>query len=312
PIYGISLENFKVMLKTFHSAFPTSAIFYDKNSFNHFALLVGVKQRGLKFDFDKIIHQINNLNARANVDSPILTNVYETLDCFLFGPEVFMQLMAGVSVNSLNQPILQFSSPNTSKNPNNFIQLLHLFNSSRESVYRYVTNIKPETAPRQLVKFKIESYYKSSDYIFNALIAQQLKKEKKVVYFYQQAYRINRTNHSARKFLDDYYNPLLIAEPKTAFELTENAKIFFQKTEHEEAILLLLQAIEQDKNYAPAYFALGLNYEALGDLSAASEMYKKTLELQPGLKIVQQRLESITKILAKEQKGIDEQLPEIE
>mgnify|MGYP000075012987 CR=1 FL=1 len=314
PIYALSLENFKVILKTFHSAFPTSAIFYDKNPSNNFALLVGVKQSGLKFDFDKISHQINNLNIniRANFESPILTDVYEALDCFLFGPEVFMQLMAGVSVNSLNQPILEFSAPKVSKNPNNLVQLLHLFNSSRESVHRYVTNIKPETAPRQLVKFKIESYYKSSDYIFNALIAQQLKREKKVVYFYQQAYRINRSNYSARKFLDDYYNPLLIAEPKTAFELTENAKIYFQKTEYEEAILLLVQAIEQDKNYAPAYFALGLNYEALGDLSAAAEMYRKTLELQPSLKIVQERLDSITDILATDHKGFDDQLPEIE
>ena len=56
---------------------------------------------------------------------------------------------------------------------------------------------------------------------------------------------------------------------------------------------LVNKALEVNPDYAPAYFALGINFEILGKLSEAKKMYQKTLKLKPNLHQAKDRLDSL-------------------
>jgi tetratricopeptide (TPR) repeat protein len=116
----------------------------------------------------------------------------------------------------------------------------------------------------------------------------------KAVTIYRQVLMMNRFDRGAMRFLDSYYDSLLIAAPQTPSELTENATIYYQKMEYEDAIHLLNQALKLKSDYAPAYFGLGINYEILGELEKAKQMYQQTLTLLPNLQQAQDRMDSIS------------------
>jgi len=147
------------------------------------------------------------------------------------------------------------------------------------------------------LRSKLDQYFKSSDFILEGFSELLLAHEERAIGLFQQAYLQNRADKTAKKFLDKYFDATLIASPATAFELTENAKVFFQKTEYDTAITLLQKAIALNDQYAPAYFALGLNYEIIGDFTSAEQMYQKTLQLKPDLQNVSNRLKKVKEIL---------------
>ena len=209
-------------------------------------------------------------------------------------------LTVGSRVNTMNLPLLAYSVPKTQDIPSMTSQILHVLKNYREPIFTYLINIDPSVEDFYLAKIITNNYYKGTDHVFNALIARLLGKSDDAVKYYQQAYLSNRMDQAAKSFLDAYFNPLLIPSPKTPFELTKNAEIFYQKTEYDIAISLLKKAIEIDGGYSPAYFALGINYEMIGKLEIARQMYEKTLQLQPNLENVKKRLARVEKILNKQ------------
>ena len=293
PIYRMSIEDFKIILRTFQFVFPQSSVWYDNNSVNRWMVLIGFVDSNFQIDFSDFYNNINNESSDINLEDLTMRNIYEVLDCFIMGPNVIKKLTRGVRLNRKNHPILEFSASKTPDEPNVIYQILQLFKSYRESVFPFITNIDSSIARNDVVKFIIETYFNGTDNVFNAICSQLLGKKQQALKFYQQAYMTNRLDRAAKNYVDKYFNPLLIATPKSAFEFVENAKIYFQKTEYEKAVKVLEKAISIDSNYAPAYFAMGINYEILGEAKKAKEMYQKTLELKPGLENVKMRIENI-------------------
>ena len=297
PLSGLSIEDFKIILRTFFDAFPITSVWYNNNSLNRHLLLVGKKKLSNEININQLQNYINCSQIKDDLSYSGLDNIYETLDCFIMGHEELNKLTLGVRINSKNKPIIEFSSLNAVKDPEIFNRILQLVKSYRESVYPYITNIDTFIEKTKPVRVILENYFKSSGRVLDALGAQLSGDEKKTLTFYQQALIINRGDYASKTFLNNYYNPYLSTAPKTPVELTENANIYFQKTDFESAIGLLEQAIEIDNTYSPAYFALGLNYEILGNFESAKGMYQKTLELEPDLQNVQTRLNLVMALL---------------
>ncbi len=64
--------------------------------------------------------------------------------------------------------------------------------------------------------------------------------------------------------------------------------------EYELAISLVNKALKLNPDYAPAYFALAINYEIMGKIKKAKQMYRKTLKLKPGIRTAKDRLDSLS------------------
>ena len=297
PMYSLSIEDFKILLRTFYEIFPSTSVWYNNNSFNQHVMLVGRKNLLNEINVNQLQLRINKKAIKNDLHSTGLETIYEALDCFLMGPSELNKLTMGVRINSKNNPVLEFSTPQVTNNPKTINHILQLLKSYREPMYPYIAYIDSSIKKRDDLLRILDNYFKSSDKVLDAISSQLLGRTNQTLTFYQQAYMLNRDDRAAKLFLDNYYNPYLSPSPKSPFEFTENAKIYFQKTEYETAIASLEHAINLDKNYSPAFFALGLNYEMLGDFKIAKQMYQQTLQLQPGLENVQNRLKVVEEML---------------
>lgn len=293
PLFKISIEDFKVMINTFHSIFPAMTIWYPNNCLNQYAIIIGSSAAEFKINYKQIADRLNDPGIMVNLAPIGMDNVYEILDAFIMGDKIIQDLTEGVRLNQDNLPHLEFSCPRTAESNTNWSQILQLLANYRESLYPYLTNIDSSLEQREFVRLILDNYYKSTDLIFNALISELLGKPETALQIYRQVYMMNRFDYGAKRFLDSYYDPLLIDAPQTPAEYLQNATVYYQKTEYEEAINLVNKCLELNPNYAPAYFALGINYEILGQLKKAKEMYQKTLKLKPNLQPAKDRLDSL-------------------
>ncbi|MBC8184575.1 tetratricopeptide repeat protein [candidate division KSB1 bacterium] len=303
PLHGLSIEDFKILLRTFFHVFPSSSVWYNNNSLDEHLVLIGRKNLLNEIDVSQLHYRLSNSAIKQDLASTGLDNIYEILDCFIMGPSELNKLTLGVRINSENNPWLEFSAPKTPNDPIGIFHILQLLKSYREPIYPYISNIDTSIAERDIFMEYLNQYFTSSDRILDAIGARLVGETDQALSFYQQAYMLNRQDRAAKIFLDNYFDPYLYTSPKSPFEFTENAKIYFQKTEYGKSTSLLEQAININTNYSPAYFALGLNYEIMGDYKTAKQMYQKTLQLNPDLENVEERLKIVDEILEKQEAG---------
>ena len=293
PLFKISIEDFKVLINTFHSIFPNTTLWYPNNFLNQYAFLIGSLDPEFKINYKQVFERLKDPGIMVNLSYIGMDNVFEILDAFIMGAKITRELTEGVRLNRDNLPHLEFSCPSTADSPSNWNQTLQLLANYRESVYPYLTNIDSTLEQREFVRLVLDNYYKSTDLIFNALSYELLGKPDESLKIYRQVYMMNRFDRGAKRFLDSFYDPLLIDSPETPAEFIQNATIYYQKMEYEEAINLVNKALKLNPEYAPAYFALGINYEIMGKLTEAKKMYQKTLKLKPNLHQAKDRLDSL-------------------
>ncbi len=299
PLFRISLEDFKIMLHSFQSVFPFTTLWYPNNCLSRYGLLIGSVNPYFRFNYNRISNKLNDPGLITNLAQIGMENIYELLDCFVMGPQIIRELTEGVRLNSDNSPHLEFSTPKTADTPSIWNQTLQLLVNYRELVFPYLTNIDSTLEQKELVRLIIDNYFQSTERVFDALSFELQGKTKQALQIYRQVYMMNRFDRGAKRFFDAYYDTLLIVSPQNPAEFTENATVYYQKMEYEEAINHLNKALELNPDYAPAYFALGINYEIMGDLKNAEKMYQKTLRLKPNLQQAKERLDSLNVKLKK-------------
>ncbi|OQX96107.1 hypothetical protein B6I21_01975 [candidate division KSB1 bacterium 4572_119] len=247
PIHGVSIEDFKIGLKTFYSVFPNTAVFYNNNLLNKYILAVGFLSDTLKFDYQKIAQHIEADSANPYLKNDGLNNIFEILNCFIMGPREIRQLTSGVRINTENKPVLLYSTPRAGDTSLNMSQILYLFRSYREPIFPYLTGMELEIEARAHIKHTMDRYQKSSDFVLSGLIAQLNGNEYRKLQLFKQAYTLNREDFGAKNYIDKYYNRFLISSPESVVDFAENAKIYFQKTEYEQAIEELQNTAKQKK-----------------------------------------------------------------
>ncbi|MFZ5516308.1 MAG: fused MFS/spermidine synthase [Candidatus Zhuqueibacterota bacterium] len=297
PLNSISIEDFKILIRTFQSVFPATSLWYNNNWKSEIAVLIGFMKTDQFIDFSLMQQRINQHEISTSLSQARLDNVFEILDCFVMGPEVLQKATSGVRINRENRPVLEFSTSRTIDDPVTWYQKIQIFKSYREYVYPFLTNIDSTFKQRQAIKFVLDSYYRNAGDILEAISYEILNERDIALQIYRSIYIKNKSDQSAARFLDQHFNPLLITSPSTLAEYAENAKVYFQKGSYEECIACFKKVLEIDDHYVPAYFGLGLNFEILGNLDQAENMYRQALTLKPNLKEAQDRLESL--VLAK-------------
>lgn len=293
PLSRISIEDFKVIIHSFQSIFPFTTLWYPNNDLNQHAFLIGSIDSEFNINYRLVANRLKDPEIVVNLSQIGMDNIYEILDTFVMGPKIITNLTEGVQLNSDNSPYLEFSTPKTADTPSNWNQTMQLLASYREPVFPYLTNIDPILEQREFVRLILDNYYQSTELVFNALSCELLGTPEKALRIYRQVYMMNRFDRGAKRFMDSYYDSLLVVSPQTPAEFIQNATIYYQKMEYEEAINLTNKALELNPDYAPAYFSLGINYEIMREFKKAKEMYQKTLKLKPNLQQARERLDSL-------------------
>jgi len=134
PLGGLSLDMFKLALRTFHVVFPEMAVFFMDNQPTHYILLIGWRDK-MEIDFARMKKRLAEPDVRADLGELSLDDPVKILSTWITGGEALRAYLAGGALNTENFPYLEFGSPRYgyAERPvlDNLASLVAIRNSSR-------------------------------------------------------------------------------------------------------------------------------------------------------------------------------------
>src|SRR5262249_45090027 len=135
PLGGLSLDMFKLALRTFHHVFGEMAVFFMDNEPTHYILLVGWRDK-MEINFQRMKERLADPTVKADLPELSLDDPVKILSTWITGGQALERYLAGGSYNTENFPYLEFGSPKYgyADRPilDNLASLLAIRNSSRE------------------------------------------------------------------------------------------------------------------------------------------------------------------------------------
>jgi len=268
PLFGISEDNFKIMLKTMQDVFPHVMVWYSPQYNSKHALLMGLKTK-LRIDFARLKEEmekdaIKNSLAEIGLDDP-----YTILSCFLIDEQAISEYTAEAPSNDDDKMILPYNIPKQRLWADKTVhELLSLLRNFSVPVNEYVENYEasdPAFEKRLTHALAIRDhlvegvgYFFSRDY-FNA--ATQ----------YEMALKLNPNDRHIRYMMDESRFLTCIEEGRrlTAMGALPEASQFFGR------------ALEMNPQSAVAHNELGRLYFMGGFIDPAKERFKKAIDILP-------------------------------
>ncbi len=260
PPHQLSPESLKIIIKTFMSVFPDTTLWLTRQS----VALIGAPD-GIKIDYAayKAHFEVNKIKNDLTVNR--LNDPYEFLTCFVMGGEDLAGFASGSSINTDNNPIIEFNTPKD------------FFYLSDEELYEQ--NLKELTKHRKQKIFpdylkapesvynKLEEYYNARTHTIRAKIYQVDNKYTDAQAEFEAAYNINPNEPEAKVFLERHY--------------LDKAGDLFRINSPKKAEAALKKVIEIEPLSIDAHMGLALLYNDNKDYKKAIEKWKDVLKLEP-------------------------------
>lgn len=131
-------ENFKILLKTFHSVFPHVSVWLAMTHVNKHALVVGSLHK-IEIDTQKFLKRFKQY-ARNDLKSVDLDNPVFFLDAYQTDETVLNKVLDSIPVHTLDHPILEFTE--RTKDPVENISALKTITENNVSVVPCLKNSK--------------------------------------------------------------------------------------------------------------------------------------------------------------------------
>ena len=104
PFHGMHPDDFKTVLRTFHSVFPHATLWRT----NNYAIMMGTKQR-LEVDVATMEGRLNRLSVRESLSEVDLGTPLDVMSCFLFDERSFAAYVGEGDINTDDHPHLSFA-----------------------------------------------------------------------------------------------------------------------------------------------------------------------------------------------------------
>ncbi len=135
PLGGLSLDIFKLALRTLHLVFPEMAVFYMTNEPTHYILLVGWRDK-MELDPRRIVERLAESDVKADLDELQLGDTMKILSTWIVGGRPLEAYLKGDRYNTENFPYIEFESPKYGYGDrpilDNLASLVAIRNSPRE------------------------------------------------------------------------------------------------------------------------------------------------------------------------------------
>ncbi len=252
PLYRMSEEDYKTVLRTFSSVFPFVTVWYINSHVNRYTIAIGAK-KPFQIDFRKFQDRVNSDRMKKDVEKIHMDDPYKMLSCFMLGPEGVAEYVGAGPINTYNNPVIEFSVPRAFVD-SWYVNLANLLRF-RESVTSILANIKNSEEE------KLTKYLKAVPYLIQGHIANWTRDPHKEIAAYQAALEINPTDKTI---------PLLVNEAKYNL-YTYYGQSYNQMKSYQKAVEAYKAAIEIYPERSRPHAALAIVYCNMG-------LYDKAIE----------------------------------
>jgi tetratricopeptide (TPR) repeat protein len=282
PAHGLSVAEYKIILRTFQSVFPHASLWIshgiaEMDGYIRYSLLVATPQR-LAIDVESLKRKLSAPAVAADMHPWNLDDPVGVLETFVCGEETLRRWTGDGAINTDNLPYTQYDTKYFKSSPKldgNAIAPLV------ESVWPYLKNTGDEQESR-LLERKLAVHSKANRLMFMGKFGEAfslLPEDSKV-----RKYRENQErNVQYISRVADFYLDCPGMLNRTGFELANMGR-------PEKAIAHFKQAIAVKPEFAEAHLNLGVALARQGRLDQAIAHFKQAIAIKPDFAEAQRNL----------------------
>ncbi|MFC2075701.1 fused MFS/spermidine synthase [candidate division KSB1 bacterium] len=284
----LSLDDQRVVARTFQEVFPVSSLWFGHNCRNKHALLVGIKTDAeFRIDGARFQQAMDDPKINQDLAEIGLTDTESLLDCFIMGPRAVRAFARSAPINSDDKPRLEFSKTKFRSIPGSIAAALRVVSPLRENVLDYLTGLDTETGAEIVAGLKL--YSQSTPHVLRGLLNDVEGTPGMLTTEFEQALRFNPADANARFFLEFLPGELEAARQATKLNPQDPEKQFdlayelLKRGEYKEAALAYAAGLIRDEDNIPGLMKLAIAYTLLGPdyIRQAANIYLEILKLDP-------------------------------
>jgi tetratricopeptide (TPR) repeat protein len=284
----LSLDDQRVVARTFQEVFPVSSLWFGHNCQNKHALLVGIKtDGGFEIDLSRFRQAMDDPEIRGDLEEIGLPDVASLLDCFTLGPEAIRAFAAAAPINSDDKPRLEFSKTKFRSIPGSIAAALRSILPLKDDVLDYLDD--PEAPEAAEVAAELRLYAESTPHVIQGLINEIEGTPGMLTIEFERALEINPGDVNARFFLRFLPEELESAKQAVNLNPLDPEKSFnlafelLKRGEYLEAARSYAAGLVRDTDNVPAMMNLALAYTMIGPdyLKQAVNLYLEVLNREP-------------------------------
>jgi len=193
PLYNVSVEDMKILVKTFQSVFPHTTIWIANTDI----FMIGSPER-TSIDYDLVLKKLAMPNVHALLKDIDLEDPIEYLNTFLMNEDQVRAYTEGAFVMSDDMPSVEFTSPK-SLHVNTISPNIGEFLKFREPVTPYLVNVPAGEA--QALEKRLEQKFFAGKYnlVGRAYFADE--NINKAVEYFRASLDIDRTDRNSIHYL---------------------------------------------------------------------------------------------------------------
>lgn len=266
PLHGLSEFDYRMLLRTFLSAFPHTSLWL----FNEYTVMVGT-MGPLRVDFGRLRARMEEPEVAEDLRSVHLDDPVALVSCLVMGEEDVRAFVGEGPINTDGHPYVSFSEQRrrgTEAGLPNLLALLH----ARGSPLPYVTDISPEDARRLRAASDALAWRIRGNIFRKGGMPEEAEEA------YRRALEVWSEDMDSESFLRELRQGAYISSYAYA-----NAGLAYERAgRYREAIRAYRRSLKADPGNIKVLVNLGNVYARLGMRREAEEAYRKALKVDPG------------------------------
>ncbi len=271
PLHYVTPENYRIITRTFKSAFPNTTLWFKYT--NNFMILIGMNEPlQIDFqDFDQRLHQPKVLADLASID---VDDPYTLLDSFMMDADTIDQYVGEGPIHTDNRPYIEFSGGKDLQRVV-FVNLGGML-PFRQKVWPFLVNTGKSPEEREQVKARLDRYFEATQYTIRGEMLCVVEQYEDVIGLFRTALRINPSDKNTRYLLEKIIETFTIKSLNRAATLRSQGRL-------DEALALMQKIVALDPSFAAGYNNIGFLCQEMNNYDAAVKAYKQAMAVDPNL-----------------------------
>ena len=325
PMYNMSDETFKLLIKTFHSVFPHTTIWFTSNYPTRYSLMVGSKTE-LKIDFQVLQEELEYPPVKDSLAEVGLDDIFTVLTCFITNEDKIGEYVAGSLVNTDNRPYLAYLNPKQKGRDDLLVPTaLGMLVDLSLPVFPYLVNMGEAEAE---IRTTLENRSLARSHVIQAIAHDYELDFTGAIHELEEALALDPEDRNVQDSLalaeskqlaqlelaysyltqgagllqsgrlDEAmktYRYVLQFYPKCVMAYHGLATIHYARGEYDQTIAELNEAITIDPEYAYARYSLAIVYIQAGKYEEAETELEEVLRIDPDFEEARAALENLKK-----------------
>ncbi|VAX21105.1 hypothetical protein MNBD_NITROSPINAE01-1817 [hydrothermal vent metagenome] len=260
PLYQLSPENLKVIMRTFAEVFEYVSVWNGDINSEMPALLLMGSQKPFSIRPDRLANTLSSPKVREDMIES--NDPLSFLSFYVMGRDGVMKFTAGSAINTDNMPVVEYTAPkNLWQRRINAVENFKAMINVREQVTPIVMGAEGD---KQIGR-AIARYYKGRKNIMTGKVEHSTRDYTKEFESYKKAYKS------------------VPSDPFLSLAVFDLGYLYYYRRDFNTSARLLKWSKEINPDLPEAHFYLAKSYQALGKADEALEVLKGLAKLRPDL-----------------------------